>query len=145
MERFPPIQCTLKAYIFRKHLIKTCHMRIHLVSWFLEFSFVFIARYEKLKSLETNTVKTHKNGFTAIPDRIKFPHQLWLFIKRNKMHKVVFFFFLLQCGTSLVWKCCVTLEIVNHGIQPQTNKEPVTHPFCLSTRSGGGQGGVFLI
>ncbi len=91
--RFPRIQCTLKVYIFRKHLIKTCHMGIHLVSWFLEFSLVFIARYEKLKSLETNTVKTHKNGFTAIPDRIEFPHQLRPFIKRNKMHKIRLFFF----------------------------------------------------
>ncbi len=25
-----------------------------------------------------------------------------------------------------MWKCYVTLEIVNHSIQPQTNKEPVT-------------------
>lgn len=96
-QRFPPIQCTLKVYIFRKHLIKTCHMGIRLASWFLEFSLVFIARYEKLKSLETNTAKKHKNGFTAIPDRIEFPHQHRLFIKRNKMDKVclffVFFFF----------------------------------------------------
>lgn len=120
-------------------------MGIRLASWFLEFSLVFIARYEKLKSLETNTAKKHKNGFTVIPDRIEFPHQRRLFIKRNKMHKACLFFSLLQRGTSSVWKCYVTLEIVNHCIRLQTNKEPVTPPVCLSTRSGGGRGGVFLI
>lgn len=72
-----------KVYIFRKHLIKTNHVGICLVSWLLEFSLVFIARYEKLKSLETNTVKKKKNVFTALPDSIEFPHQLRLFIKWN--------------------------------------------------------------
>lgn len=67
-------------------------------------------------------------------------------LKGIKWTKFDCFFFLLQCGTSSMWKYYVTLEIVNHhSIQPQTNKESVPAPVCLSTRSGGGQGGVFPI
>lgn len=66
-------------------------MGVRLASWFLEFSLDFIASYEKLKSLETNSAKKHKSGFTAIPDWIEFPHQQGLFIKRNKMHEVCLF------------------------------------------------------
>lgn len=54
-QRFPLIKRTLKVHIFRKHAIKTCHRGICLASRFLEFSLVFIPRYEKLKSLGTNT------------------------------------------------------------------------------------------
>lgn len=107
-------------------------MGISLVSRLLEFSLVFTARYETLKSLETNTVKKHKNGFTAIPVRIEFPHQRGLFIKTNKMYQ---FSFSNRRGGSLVWKRYVTLEIVNHhSIQPQTNKESV--PLLSACQQG---------
>lgn len=58
---FPPSPCTLKVFFFfSKDVIKTLHMGICLASRLLEFLLVFTVRYEKLKSLETNTVKKKK-------------------------------------------------------------------------------------
>jgi len=37
--------------------------------------------------LETKAEKKRKNGFTAIPDRIIFPHQFRIFIKRSEMRE----------------------------------------------------------
>lgn len=50
---FPPFNVHKSLYIFRKHLIKTCHVGFRLTLWLLEISLVFIAVYEKSKSLET--------------------------------------------------------------------------------------------
>lgn len=93
-----------------------------------------------------NIVKKHKIVL-QLQKGSNSSHQLRLFIKTSKLHQVWVFSFLLWCGTSLVWKCYVTPQIGNHyGIYPQTNKEPISPPVCMSTRSGGGQVGcVFLI
>lgn len=60
-----------------------------------------------MKALEAKTPKKHKNGFSAFPDMIEFPHQLIILLKEIKctrfVCKVCFFFFgHLQCGTFLV-------------------------------------------
>lgn len=48
--------------------------------WFLAFSLVIKAGNENIKAMEPKTPKKHKNDFSAIPDIIKFPHQLLIFI-----------------------------------------------------------------
>lgn len=104
---FSPFNVDYESVLLEKPLVKRT------TTWdlpdlrFLEFSLVFKARIEKLKSTGSNTAKEHKIGFTAIPDRIEFPHQLRHVIKRNKTLEVCLLFFLLQCGASSVWKCYV--------------------------------------
>lgn len=78
-------------YFFKKHLIKTCHTGVSLVSWLLEFSLVFTARYEMLKSLETNTVKKHKKwlyGYSS-QDRIP-PTSVGFLLKQIKCTSFLF-------------------------------------------------------
>lgn len=81
----------------------------------------------------------------AIPDRIEFPHQLRLFIKRNKTQKFCCYTFSFTMWCLLGVEMLCNLEVVNHhSSQPQTSKEPPTPPPRLPLkRSGGGQGGVF--
>lgn len=48
--------------------------------WVLAISLVIKSGNENIKALEPNTPKKHKNDFSAIPDIIKYPHQLAIFI-----------------------------------------------------------------
>lgn len=98
--------------------------------WLLELSLVFIAMYEKSKYWKPKLQRNIKKALQLFQTGSNCPISTGFSLKERKSTRFVcFVFFLLQCATSSVWKCYVTLGIVNHcSIQPQTNKGLVTSP-----------------